>query len=214
MANIKDFAAGLYGNGISFIQASASNKWVWVTLLVVGMFGGGYATGRYLAPPNTIVTEKIKEVEKVVLVEKLKTEVQVVKVYIKDQTEKIHRVVVEGIDPPGCKSKTTTEDINIDSVVRENTNSTEIKYVDRVVEKYIDRIVEKEKQVLKTADWRVAGGVGVSIPYFLGQASPGVPGLNGAVIQLELDRRVIGPFYLGLFGNTQGVVGLNLSGIF
>lgn len=190
------------------------NRVVQLVLVAVVLFGGGFVTGRWAAPPQTVVTEKVKEVVKDRIVEKVKTEVQVVKVYLENKNEKIHRVVAEERRPDGTEIKTTTESIGIETVVHENTNSTEIKYVDKIVEKFIDRIVEKEKLTLKQPDWHVAAGVGVAIPYFLGQGSPGVPGLSGAVINAEVGRRVVGPFWIGIHGNTQGVVGLNLSGVF
>lgn len=188
--------------------------WIYLVLAAILLAGGGFAVGRYLTPPATITTEKVHEVTKDVVV--TKTEIQIQKVYIHDseKQEKIHRVVAETTATDGSKTKTTTEDIGVDTVVHDNTHDTEVKYVDRVVEKYVDRIVEKKTQVLKTNDWRIAAGAGIAIPYFLGQGSPGIPGLQGAVINVEADRRIIGPFWMGLQGNSQGVVGLNLSAVF
>jgi hypothetical protein len=37
-------------------------------LIAVALVGGGYAAGRYAAPEKVVVTEKIKEVERVVIV--------------------------------------------------------------------------------------------------------------------------------------------------
>lgn len=196
------------------LKSFFSNRWVVIGIVAVVVFGGGYATGRYLAPPQTIVTEKIHEVEKQVVVEKVKTEIKVVTVHDAQTAEKVHRVVVETAKPDGEKTTTTTEDINTDTVVHDNTNSVQIQYVDRVVEKWSEKIIEKEKRVLKAADWRVAAGVGVAIPTFLGETQIGIPGLKGFVVQVEADRRIIGPFYLGLWGNTQGSAGLNLSAVF
>ncbi len=189
----------------------ADNKHLWVlVLLAVALFGGGMATGRYMLPPQTIVTEKIHEVTKIQVVEKIKTEIQIVKVHDAQTQQKIHRTVVESKKPDGEATKTTTEDINVDSVVHDNTHDTEIKYVDRVVEKWQERIVEKEKRVLSQPDWSVYAGVGVDIPYYLGQGQHGIPGLQGFVVQAGIDRRILGPFWLGIFGNTEGVAGVNL----
>jgi hypothetical protein len=189
-----------------------------LVLAALVLFGGGIAVGRYTLPAKIVITETVKEVEKQVVVEKVKTEVQVqiVKVHDKQQAEKIHRVTVEGIDPPGCKSKTVTEDINVDTVVHDNTNTheTEVRYVDRVVEKQVEKLVEKTKTVINQPDWMVQAGAGVAVPALLGHESPGVPGLRGAVIDVGLSRRVVGPFWLGLSGNTQGVVSLQLTGTF
>jgi len=196
-------------------SSSGANKAVWMSLGGILLLATGYGMGRYVQPEKVLVTEKIKEVEKLVVVEKIKTEVQIVKVYLENKNEKVHRVVTEEKKLDGTETKTTTEDIGTETVIRENTNSTEIKYVDRVVEKIVEKEVERLKLVeSKKLDWRVAAGAGVAIPYFLGQGSPGVPGLGGAVINAEVDRRIVSNFWLGIHGNSQGVVGLNLSGLF
>lgn len=183
---------------------------VWLIVAAVALLGAGLAIGRYMLPPQTIVTEKIHEVTKTQVVTQVKTEVQIVKVHDTEQQQKIHRTIVEGIDPPGCKSKTTTEDINVDSVVHDNTNSTQIQYVDRTTEKWQDRIVEKETKVLTQPDWSVYAGVGLDITHYLGQDQHGIPGMQGLVVQAGVDRRIVGPFWMGLWGNSEGVAGLNL----
>jgi hypothetical protein len=179
-------------------------------VLAVLIAGLGFVVGRYLSPPKTVVTEKVREVTKTQVVTQIKTEIQVVKVHDQQQQEKIHRTIVEGVDPPGCKSKTTTEDINIDTVVHDNTHDTTIQYVDRVVEKWQDRIVEKQTKVLTQPDWSLYAGIGVDATYFLGQGQHGIPGLQGFVVQAGIDRRILGPFWMGVFGNSEGVAGLNL----
>lgn len=181
-------------------------------VLGVLLFGLGYGFGRYALPAKVVITEKVHEVEKIKLVEHTKTDVQIVKIHDQEQAQKIHRTIVEGIDPPGCRAKTTTEDINVDTVVHDNTEKTKVQYVDRTVEKWQDKIVEKEKLVLNQAGWMVHAGVGYSIPYALGQGSYGVPGLQGFVVQVGADRRIVGPIWFGVFGNTQGTLGVNLAG--
>jgi hypothetical protein len=189
----------------------ADNKHLWILVVIaVALFGGGLAVGRFTLSPSVVVTEKIHEVTKTQVVTQVKTEVQVVKVHDAQTQQKIHRTVVEGIDPPGCRSKTTVEDINVDSVVHDNVHDTQVQYVDRTVEKWQDRIVEKTVTKLSQPDWSVFAGVGVDVPYFLGQGARGIPGLQGFVIQAGIDRRILGPFWLGVFGNTTGTAGLNL----
>lgn len=189
--------------------------WLNYVLVAVVMLGAGYGMGRYVQPEKVLITEKVKEVVKEVVVEKIKTEIQVVKVYIKDTSQKVNKTVVEEKRPDGSSTTTTKEEVVTETKEKENTDSKEVKYVDRIVEKEVIKEVEKLKLVeSKKLDWRVAAGAGVAIPYFLGQGSPGVPGLNGAVINAEVDRRIVGPFWIGVHGNTQGVVGLNLSGVF
>ncbi len=199
-----------------------TSVWNWIkshpivlaAVVGVGLFVAGYSTGRYALPAKVVITEKVHEVivEKQVVVIQTKTEIQVVKVHDAQVDQKVHRVVAETTNKDGSTTKTTTEDINIDSVVHDHdqTNSTEIKYVDRIVEKWQDKIVEKVTTKLSQPDWSVYAGAGVSIPHYLGAGDIGVPGLQGFVIQAGVDRRILGPFWMGLFGNTQGVVGLNL----
>ena len=196
-------------------QFLATHKhWAYIVLAVVLVGGGGYATGRYLTPPNTITTEKIHETVKTVVV--TQTQVQVQKVYIHDvqKDQKLHQTVVETTKPDGTKTKTTTIDNDTATKTHDDDKTQETKtvYVDRVVEKLVDKFVEKK--VLTQPGWRVGAGVGISVPVLImGQSQVGIPGLKGTVIQVEADRRVVGPFFIGLFGNSQGTVGLTLSGV-
>lgn len=182
-----------------------------IAIIAVLLFGGGFAVGRYFTPPKTVTTEKVHEVTKTQVVTQTKTEVQVVRVKDSDTQQKIHRVTVEGIDPPGCRSKTTTEDINVDAVVHDNTNSVKVQYVDRVVEKWQDKIVEKQVKTIQPLNWTVWAGVGLDLPYFLGQGQHGIPGMSGVVVQVGADRRILGPFWAGLSLNTEGVISANLK---
>lgn len=203
-------------------MSTLKNIWNWIKgnpialAVVIGLalFVAGYSTGRYAVPAKVVVTEKVHEVtvEKQVVVVQTKTEIQVVKVHDATKEQKIHRVVAETTNKDGSTTKTTTEDINVDSVVHDHdqTNSTEVRYVDKIVEKWQDKIVEKTTTKLAQPDWSVYAGVGISIPHFIGQGDLGVPGMQGLVVQAGVDRRILGPFWLGIFGNTQGVVGANL----
>lgn len=202
LSKLKEMSGGTAGRTLLLLVAA------------LVLLGGGYALGRYASPTKVVVTEKVREVVKEVVVEKVKTEVQVVKVYVKSEAKKVHKVTEE--KPDG--TKITTEDENVDSVVKENTDthSVEVKFVDRIVEK----LVEKEKLVLKETrvpDWRVGAGVGISIPAFLGGPQIGVPGMEGSVVSLDLARRLFGrerSMWLGVMGSTQGTLGLTLSGEF
>lgn len=198
----------LEGAVVSFWQSG--KKWIILVLGGLALLGGGYAMGRYALPAQVVVTEKVHEVVKDRIIEKVVTQVEKVYIHDQQQSQKIHRTVVEGIDPPGCKSKTTTEDINVDTVVHDNTHDTQIQYVDRIVEHWQDKIVEKVTTKLTQPDWSIYAGVGYDFSAIGGIGQHGIPGMQGAVVQAGLDRRVVGPFWLGLFGNTEGVAGLNL----
>lgn len=189
----------------------ADNKHLWIIIVIaVALFGGGLAVGRFALPPKTVVTEKIHETTKTDVKVVTQTETKIVYVHDAQTQQKIHRTIVEGINPPGCVSKTTTEDINVDSVIHDNTNSTQIQYVDRVVEKWQDRIVEKTTTTLSQPNWSLGAGVGYDFTSIAGIGQHGIPGMKGLVVQADLSRRVLGPLYMGVFLNTELVAGVGL----
>lgn len=185
-------------------------KWLLPVLGVLIFIGGMFAGQR--AMPEKVVFKEIeieKEVVKVVVQEVVVEK----KVYIQAKKEKTRKETTTTKTPDGTETTKTVEETQTDTDTQENQE----KVTEKVVyqEKIVEKLVEKEKLVMaKVANWNISGGIGVSIPTFLGKEAMGVPGLNGAVIQLEVDRRVIGPFSMGVFGNTQGTVGLTLSGQF
>lgn len=178
-----------------------------VVLLIGSVFYAGYAT----KPAEVIEKEKVVEklVEKIV---ERKVEVEKI-VYRQAKKENTKKETTTTKKPDGTEVTHTTEETNTDTDT--NVTKEKVVYVDRIIEKMVEKVVEKEKIIkAKQIDWRVAAGAGVSIPVLLGEPQLGTPGLKGVVIQAEVDRRIIGPFWLGISGNTQGVVGLNLSGVF
>lgn len=184
-------------------------EYVAIALILVAV---GYGLGRYAQPAKVVTKEVVHEVVKTQVVEKTKTEDVVDKSRQANVDQKVHRVVVETKHPDGTQTTTTTEDVDTDASSKATSHEVEVRYVDRVVTKYEDRIVEKVTQTLRQPDWRLGLGIGVSVPHFLGQGDVGVPGLQGFVIQAQVDRRVVGPLWLGAWLNTQGTVGLNLAG--
>lgn len=183
-------------------------------LYVVGaiaLFCGGVATGRFGTPAK--VVEKIvyqdKVVEKVVYQDKIVIQ----KVYVEKKATKKRTETTTTEKPNGEKeTKTVTEEQeDTDTKTDEKSTQEKIVYVDRVIQK----LVEKTKLVeAKKLDWHISAGIGYAIPTVLGQQQIGTPGLQGVVVNAEIDRRIVGPFYIGLWGNTQGTVGLSLSGSF
>lgn len=193
------------------VKQIASNRWVQLTGVALLLFALGYGTGRF-AQPARVVEKTVyqdKVVEKVIYQDKVVE--KVVKVYVKSKN--LHTETSTEKRPDGTVVTKTTTDVKTDT----KTDTTADKAAEKVV--YKDRIVEKlvvkEKLVeAKKIDWLVHAGVGISVPTLLGKAQPGVPGLKGAVIEAGVDRRVIGPLFMGVFGDSQGTVGLKLTGAF
>lgn len=163
----------------------------------------GYGAGRYAQPAKVVEKEKVvtKVQEHVVY----RDQVQDNKVQEQQVHVRKHRVTTTTKKPDGTQTTTTTEDTGEDT--SKDTREVRVEYRDRVVEKVVQQTVTKEKLTLRQPRWSVHAGLGVSVPHYLGQPSIGVPGLQGWVVQAGADVRVIGPFWLGVWGNTQGTLG-------
>lgn len=170
----------------------------------------GYGGGRYAQPAKVVEKEKIvtKVETKIEYQDRVVTKIEYVKVQEKHQ----HVETTTTKKPDGEVVTTTKTDTDTDTNVHKDTDKVEEKvvYKDRIVQ----QVVEKEKLVLRQPDWRLAAGVGVSIPHYLNQPDVGISIPYGLVVQAEADRRIIGPVWLGVFGNTQGTAGLMLSAVF
>ena len=171
----------------------------------------GYGSGRYVQPAKIVEKERIvtQVQEKIVYKDKIIER----KVYVIVEKKDEHVETTTTKLPDGTVTTKTTKDTHVDDTKKSDTTKTDDKTVEK--DKVVVQVVEKLKLVeSKPLDWRIGVGVGVSIPYYLGQGSVGVPGLQGAVIEVGIDKRIVGPAWLGINGNTQGTVGLNLSVVF
>lgn len=176
----------------------------WKVLAVIAAILGAYVLGCFFNPQPAKVVTEIKEVEKVVTVEKevVKTVIQVVKeVEVQVQT---HTVVVKETTPDGGVRETTVIDTNSDTKDKEKV----VEYVDRVVEKIVDREVFIEKKVIVDNQryWRASLLLGLQpklIP----------PSVDAYLVGAEIERRVVGPVWLGIWGmgSTVGVASAGLK---
>lgn len=161
----------------------------YIAVLVLGV-GGGAALGWGLKPDVVRVEEKIKtvEVEKQVVVVQEQVRVEIVKVKDSQVVERWRREKTQS--PDGTIRE--VEEKNIDTVVKEKENTTEVKIVEVtkevVVEKLVDRVIKIDPVL---ANWHigVTGGTQLLVP---------VP-----VFGVEVERRIAGPFWLGLYGNMN-----------
>ena len=159
----------------------------YVLVLVVGV-----ALGWGTKPD--VIQEKVQivQVEKQIVVEKEVVRIEVVKVKDTQVIERWHREKTEEKKPDGTVITKEVEDKNIDSIVKEKENSTEVKIVE--VEKQI--VVEKEviKEVkVGLAQWHVSVG---------GALGPQLDPLRlSGTFDVAVERRIVGPFFLGLTAN-------------
>jgi len=169
----------------------------------------GIGVGWRLKPAAVEVHEKLKvvEVEKQVVVVREQVRVEVVRVKDSQVVDKTHTETTETKSVDGTVVKKVVEDKNIDSVVHDRETATEVKVVE--VEKQVV-VVQKEtvEKVVKPAlpNWRTSALLGIQ-PQILP-----TPGVSGYVYGTEVERRVAGPIWLGVWGTMsdkqQATVGI------
>jgi len=158
-----------------------------MALLLIGLF-----VGRYSAPkPSVQIQEKVvTQVQKVVDEQMVQAEVDK-RVAEFQKNFKTHTVTVVVTKPNGTKLQKTTTDVQD----IEKSKTQEQKVVTQVVTKteYVDRIVEKQVDVKVESprpDWLLGVQVGGNVS--------GITSLPDLHVAAEVDRRIFGPFYLGL----------------
>lgn len=193
------------------ILAWVKKNWILLSI-VAAIIIGVYATARYLQPAR--VVEKTKEVVKVEYKEKIeyRDKVKIQKVTEVQKANDKHTETTTIKKPDG--TETTHTIVNETSHTEAKTNETkvEVKYVDRVVEKQIEKVIEKEKIIeAKKNDWMVGVQVGYDIYGALDDTPQLIPQMNRVSIGVDIERRIVGPFYLGVWGNTAGNAGLSVN---
>jgi hypothetical protein len=178
------------------------------TIISIVLVGVGVYIGWSLKPDVVKVEEKVKvvEVTKEVVVEKEVVRVEVVKVKDSQVVERWHREKTETKSPDGSVVTREVEDKNIDSIVKEKENSTEVKLVEVTKEVVVEKEVVKEKTVTPMlAQWKVG---------LMGGIAPQLPAVSWAV-GAEVDRRIVGPIWAGAWGlgttSGQGMAGVKVG---
>lgn len=195
-------------------------KYWFVPVLVAG----GIVAGWYIKPSKVETVEIIKNVEVVqkdTRIDELLTQFeQLNRDYqeMKDSrtNEKYHREVLESRLPDGTVTVHTTEDHNIESVVQETRKETEVKVVEverQVVVKEVETVTKTEyvEKIVRPelAQWKVGvlGGVNPTLVP--------TPGVNSWIVGGEVERRIAGPFWGGIWGagttTGQAMGGLKVS---
>ena len=177
--------------------------------LLVGTAGGFFGK-----PAEIREVTKTEYKDKLVYVEKTLTQDELNRLVDEAVKKRTHRTWVVTKTPDGTVTKTGTETTEVDATKKTVEVQIKTVYVDKFIDREVVKTEYKEKVVKNQPNWLVHAGAGVSIPTFLGKPQMGVPGLQGAVIEADVSRKVFGPFYLGLSANTQGYIGLNLTGAF
>lgn len=162
-----------------------------VVALLVGIGAGWFAK-----PDVVKVEEKLKVVEvvKEVVVQHETVRVEVVRVKDTQVVERWHREKTETKTPDGTVVTKEVEDKNIDSIIKEKENSTEVKIVEVIKEVVVEKEVIKEKVVTPMlAQWHLGVLVGTAPRFDSPTDTP-------LLIGVEAERRILGPVWLGAWG--------------
>lgn len=164
--------------------------WPYAVVLLVGG-----ALGYMIKPANV----RIEEREKVVVVEKeVIKEVEVVK-WVKDTSvkDRTHTETTTTTNPDGSSTSHTVVDTNVDTNTHETKDT--VKVVEVIKEVMVTKEVEKIVEAGK-ANWRINAMLGTQLSV--------VPlGVKGFVYGGEVDRRLFGPVWIGVYGLSNGTVG-------
>lgn len=175
----------------------------------VGALAAAFITGRYTVPTKVVEKEKVVEHIDETKVAELSETINTLRGRITELESETH-IEEETVEKPdGTKTTKKTTDTKSKSTEK----VVETVYVDREVKvvetKVVDREVTKEKRVeTRRPDWRISAFAGVNV------ADPGfkpTPPYVSPVLGLGVERRMIGPVHVGIFGMTNKTVGLSAS---
>ena len=173
-----------------------------VVVFILGLGIGLLLASSFLKPPVRVeYQDRVKVQEKVVTKEVVEWKDRIVEVKVKDTKMKVVTKIVEVEKPGGEKVKTT--EITETAATDEKKNLDVVKEGTKAAERVVDRIVYRDVVVKQTpvlSNWMVTGAIGAKI-----SLPPSI--VYGGMVQ----RRIIGPFWIGAWGTTNPDVGLSLS---
>lgn len=186
-------------------------------IAVIVMFCIGYGTGRYAAPDKVVTTEKIVTVTQDHVVTQVDTD-KIINAFKALNTQKdVHTVRVIEKEKDGTTKITVTQD---DKSKSEATTQVQDKEKAQTV-KVEDHIVYKDREITKTVEknrpsWGLSLQPGFELGTVLGAGpqpynllSKALPGLH-VMANVTLERRFLGPIFLGAWANTHMDAGLSL----
>lgn len=147
-----------------------------------------FMAGRYTTPTKTVVKVEEKIVEKEV--------VKYVEVQAKSEKKDVETVVIETILPDGTIKRETK--------IVDKTITDEKKKIDLDKQKEQTKISKREEITENSkSDWMVSVMV-----------SAKENDLSRQNFGVHIQRRIIGPFYLGVYGEENKGLGLSIGGTF
>lgn len=197
---------------LAFLKKIFSNRWVRLITIGLVLLALGYALGRYAQPAKVVTkTQVVTKVQtQIVYQDRVITKVVKVKVKASDT----HTETTTTKAPDGTVVTKTDTDVKVNESTDTNTNQNQTDTGTK--NQTTTQVATQTKTVTNVKPgWRIGAGVGLSIPsVFQGKAELGLPGMKGSVVELSVERRIVGPLWFTLRGNTQGTATLGLGGEF
>jgi hypothetical protein len=178
-----------------------------------------FAVGRFTTPAKVETHETIKYQTQIQYQDRVVTQTQVVtqKVYVHDSDSHKHvaTTTTEITKPDGTKIKTivSSTDTQKESKTNTDTNTNQNTLQTKVAVKTETTQKEDTKDSLTIYDqdnWHIGLLAGVNITKFELSKLASQP-LTQISFGGEVDRRIVGPVYVGAFGLSDGTIGLTLS---
>jgi len=176
-----------------------------VVLAVVAALALGFALGRYNRVTQVQETFQTKEVQQQVVKTVYQTVEKVVYVQVKQQD--VHREVVEEKKPDGTVVTKTVEDIHEHEQTQE-VATRETQASTQSTEKDVKE-TDSKKTVDGRAQWHLSVQAGVGITDIKALKLGNLP--VGLTFGGQLERRVVGPLWMGIWGSTAKAGGLSLG---
>ncbi len=170
-------------------------KWLFAVLGFLAAVAGSFLLGRYTGPTKTVIKVETQIVEK----EVIKVETQYVDkiVYVKTEARDVHTQVVVVKQPDGTETTTTVVDDKTKTNEASTQQTTMASSTQVIDDKSTTEVTSKTIESVRP-DWHMALRVGG------GLTLPLQPLLSAG---LSAERRIVGPFWVGLWADVQlGVV--------
>jgi hypothetical protein len=185
-------------------------KEVLLAIVALALASGGFALGRFGTAEKVVYRDVEKKVEVEKVVEKIVEKVVEKKVFVDNSKTRVRReeVVVKALD--GTETTKKTEVIDVATDIKDTAEKQEVKtvYVDREKKVEVEKKVFVEK-MKPSPDWEVSLLAGVSVPSIPDIANFDIK--SDFAFGAQIERRIVGPVSLGVWGLNTGVGGVSLS---
>lgn len=197
---------------------TTKNTAILVSVVALLCLAGGFGAGRYAAPTKTVVTEKVVTVTTDKVVTTVDTDKILNALKTMNTQKDVHTVRIIEKAKDGSTKVTVTQDdkskSEATSQVQDKTQTVQTKVEEHVV--YKDREVTKTVERLSRAQWSLALQPGFEFGTALGLGGEPynlldrVLPIKHVMANLTIERRLLGPLYVGAWTNTHLDGGLSL----